>query len=107
MSETVEVQVAEVSLLVDKLRRIADDLATYLPEQPVGPEGRVLWFRSPPGGKEILILDTGYRDQQGTPIGNIHIYEKKEVLPATELSDQTKKLGPHMEWRVEGLGQQF
>ena len=48
--------------------------------------------------KAILIFDPGYVDEQGNPIGFVHIYEQRETVPRAELQSQLDKYGHSVSW---------
>ena len=55
---------------------------------------RVLWFERP----GILIFDPGYRDAEGAPLGDVHVYEHRESVPAAQLAELETKYGHHLTW---------
>ena len=50
---------------------------------------RLYWFDK----AGVLIFKPGYVDPEGKPMGQIHVYQHKESLPADQLADEIKKYG--------------
>jgi hypothetical protein len=59
---------------------------------------RLYYFPETRDRKAVLIFDSGYSDENGKRIGNIHIYELKETLPASQVIEQVKKYGHYLDW---------
>ena len=59
--------------------------------------GRIYWF-SQKDEKDILIFDAGYA------YGDIHLYEHKKTLKATELEEQKRIYGYHQMWDLTWPG---
>lgn len=58
---------------------------------------RLYYFPETSGRKAILIFDSGYSFPDGKRIGNIHIYEFKETLPASQVDEQLRKYGHYID----------
>ena len=75
------------------------DIKSLLKKEKNELEGEIYWVSRK--DKDILIFHRGYVGNDGEPIGDIHIYEHKETLRATELQNQLKKYGRYLSWKIE------